>query len=422
MRIAYLVNQYPHPSHTFIRREIQALEALKIQILRFTIRRTKDSLTDADDIAESKKTTVLLDCGIIGLLLGVVREIVVRPLRFIRAFTMAWQVGLKSDVGLLCFLIYLAEACVLHKRIRTAEVEHVHAHFGTNPAAVLMLMRLLGGPSYSFTVHGPEEFDRANGLALREKVRHAKYVIAISEFTRSQLYRYATLVDWNKIHVVHCGLDQQFLGRNPSPVPEVPKLICVGRLCEQKGQLALIQAVHKLAIKKIEFEVVIIGDGGMRHAIEQLIEEYNLRQYVTMLGWASGLEVRRQIEDARAMVIPSFAEGLPVVLMEAFGLGRPVVSTYIAGIPELVENDVSGWLVPAGSIEALANAIEEALRAPVDILTKKGAAGRSKVLLHHDASKEAIKLAELFRLAVIEEKSTEPTETGDVSVSSSLSS
>ena len=133
----------------------------------------------------------------------------------------------------------MAEACLLLRWMRqqSPEVGHLHAHFGTNPAAVAMLARLLGGPPYSFTVHGPDEFDQPRELSLRDKIAHAKAVVAVSEFGRSQLYRWTPLSDWRKIHVVRCGVDASFLAAGPQAIADTRRLVCVGRLAPQKGQL-----------------------------------------------------------------------------------------------------------------------------------------------------------------------------------------
>lgn len=293
-------------------------------------------------------------------------------------------------------LVYLVEACLLVRLMRDCGVSHLHAHFGTNPATVALLARTLGGPPFSFTVHGPDEFDRPEAESLRHKIAGAAFVVAVSSFGRSQLYRWAEECDWGKIQVVHCGLDATFLGAEPVPVPTDPRLVCVGRLAEQKGQLVLLQALARLANEGIAFEAVLAGDGPLRRAIENGIGRLGLSGKVRITGWLSGADIRREIEAARGLVLPSFAEGLPVVLMEALALGRPVVSTFVAGIPELVHDRIHGWLVPAGDVESLADAIRELLTTPSERLTAMGKAGAVRVAERHDAGREAGRLAELF--------------------------
>ena len=297
-------------------------------------------------------------------------------------------------------LIYLAEACLLRSLLESAGVRHLHVHFGTNAATVALLCHHIGGPSYSITIHGPEEFDMPRQLALREKVMGAAFVVAISQFTRSQLYRWARLSDWDKIHVVHCGLDELFLSETPAAISDRRRLVNVGRLSEQKGQLLLIKAAACLHAQAIDFELVIVGDGSLRTELEALIDHYGMQRQVKITGFLDNHGVRRELEAARALVMPSFAEGLPVVIMEALALGRPVISTYIAGTPELVETGRNGWLIPAGCVDRLAAAMAEALAADPGTLEKMGKEGRARVGDRHNIVTEVRKLATLFQNAI----------------------
>ncbi len=394
MIVAYLINQYPRASHSFIRREIHALEAQGLTVHRFTIRPFTEVVDEADK-AEEPKTHVLLRAP--ALLRGTFAALFTRPGKFLSSLKLAMKVARRSDRGLLINLVYLAEACCLLRLLRARRVEHLHAHFGTNSATVAMLTRVLGGPPYSFTCHGPEEFDRPAALSLDEKVAHSKFAVAISSFGKSQLFRWALLADWSKIQIVHCGLDAQFLSAPAQPIPTEPKLVCVGRLSEQKGQLLLLEAAAQLAREGMNFKLTLVGDGPMRGVIERHIRALNLTRQVDITGWMTNAQVREQIEQSRAMVLPSFAEGLPVVIMEALALHRPVISTSVAGIPELVEPNVTGWLVPAGALDPLVDAMRDALTAPVERLSKMACAGAEKVALMHNASIEAAKLAVLFQ-------------------------
>jgi colanic acid/amylovoran biosynthesis glycosyltransferase len=396
VRLAYLINQYPQPSQSFIRREIAALERLGLEVERFTVRPARETeLVDEADRAERSRTRSILDVGSAAMGLVIVATVLTHPLRFLHALKLALQVGWRSDRGPLIHLVYLAEACVLRRWLAQQKIRHVHAHFGTNSTTVAMLCHELGGPAYSFTAHGPEEFDRATSIALGEKVARAKFVVSISEFGRSQLYRWCEHRHWSKIHVVRCGLDDVFLNYS-APAAKGARLVCVGRLSEQKGQLLLIEAAAQLARDGTNFELVLIGDGPMREAIQQLIDRHELNGRVTIAGWMSNAQVRQQMIEARAVVLPSFAEGLPVVLMEALAMRRPVISTFVAGIPELVESGENGWLVPAGDIEALVDAMKRALEATPAELARMGDAGAEKARRLHNANVEAGKLAELL--------------------------
>ncbi|MBU0500927.1 MAG: glycosyltransferase [Gammaproteobacteria bacterium] len=395
-RIAYFINQYPKVSHSFIRREILALERQGLAVTRIALRGWDAELADAEDEREREKTRYALREGMVPLLAALARALVRSPRNLLSALRLALRMGWRGDRPLPYHLIYLAEACRILPWLREAGVSHLHAHFGTNSAEVAMLVQALGGPPYSFTVHGPEEFDRPKALRLGEKIRRAAFVVAISSYGRSQLYRWVGHEHWPKVKVVHCGLEPAFHQVPEVPVPEAPRLVCVGRLCEQKGQLLLIEAARVLVAKGVAFELVLAGDGEMRGEIERLIATHGLQSRIRITGWISGDQVREEILAARCLVLPSFAEGLPVVIMEALALRRPVITTAIAGIPELVRQGENGWLIPAGSVDELALAMEACLSTPPARLQAMGDAGRHRVMERHSVDTEAARLAILF--------------------------
>ena len=398
--IAYLVNQYPKVSHSFIRREIQAVEKQGFQVLRFSIRSRADELVDPADLAELEKTRFLLAAGLVTILGAIVQTTILHPGKGLQALILAIKLGWRSERGTLRHLAYWAEACVLRQWLVKAQVQHLHTHFGTNAVTVALLCAVLGGPAYSFTVHGPEEFDKAQLIQLPIKINQAAFIIAISEFGRSQLYRYCTAEQWSKIHVVHCGLDQHFLGERCQPIPPDPKLVCVGRLCADKGQLLLLEAIRDLVAEGLDLQLVLVGDGELRPLVADRIQAFQLQDQIEITGWATADQVKAYMQAAQVLILPSFAEGLPVVLMEALALGRPVISTYIAGIPELVEPEKSGWLVPAGAIAPLKEAIRQALATPVTQLEMMGQHGSKQVAINHDIGHEAQKLTTLFHQAI----------------------
>lgn len=396
MTIAYLVNQYPKVSHSFIRREIAGVEASGTKVSRFSIRSCGSELVDEEDKQELAKTRVVLDVGKFGLLFALLNVAITKPRALLKALRLMLQVGWSSERGVVRHLAYLAEACVLLGWFKEEEIIHVHAHFGTNSTTVAMLCRELGGPPYSFTVHGPEEFDKVKAIALEAKINRANFVVAISSFGKSQLYRWCDHQHWSKIHIIHCGVDELFLRQPYVPIPDEPRLVCVGRLCEQKGHLLLIEAAANLAKEGLKFKLVLVGDGPLRPQIEVMIKQFGLQDHIEITGWASNGDVQQQILASRAMVLPSFAEGLPVVVMEALALSRPTISTYVAGIPELVEPGVCGWLVPAGSVEDLTEAMRCALQAPLEKLEQMGRVGSERVAERHNSNIEASNLAALF--------------------------
>lgn len=396
MAVAYLVNQYPKVSHTFIRREILALEKRGVVVERYALRGWDAEIADAEDRSEQARTRYLLAGGLAAPAGATAAAFVRSPLAFFRATGLALRMARRSHRPWPYHLAYLAEAARLAAWLRRSKASHLHAHFGTNSAEVAMLARALGGPPYSFTVHGPEEFDAPEALGLGEKIRRAAFVVAISSYGRSQLYRLVAHDDWGKVQVVHCGLDAAFCADPPAAAPMPLRLVCVGRLCEQKGQLLLLEAAAAIVRKGVSLEIVFAGDGEMRPEVERLSDALGLRGHVRITGWIDSGRVRDEILAARALVLPSFAEGLPVVIMEAMALGRPVISTFVAGIAELVRPGVDGWLVPAGDVDALQGAIEACLAAPPDALLRMGEGARVRVLERHSADLEAAKLARLF--------------------------
>jgi len=406
MRVAYLINQYPKVSHSFIRREIQALERQGIEILRFALRGWNDEIVDRDDLLERDRTRYVLKDGIRPLATALVRAFVTAPRRFLKALTLTIRMSRKAERPLLVHLIYLAEACRVLSWMQRLGAKHVHAHFGTNSAEVAMLASLLGDLTWSFTVHGPEEFDKAPVIGLSEKLRSCAFVVAISSYGRSQLYRLVEQDRWHKVHVVHCGVDDSFM-KAEAPYVESRKFVCVGRICEQKGQFLLVEAAAQLAKEGVEFQLTLAGDGELRHRLEELVARRGLQDRISITGWIDAERVRAEIISSRALVLPSFAEGLPVVLMEAMALLRPVVSTYVAGIPELVIDGKNGWLVPAGDIDGLCIALRACLDAAPAILEEMGKHGRACVASAHDITKEAERLATLFSI-VANNKSKDP--------------
>jgi glycosyltransferase involved in cell wall biosynthesis len=396
LRVAYLINQYPKVSHSFIRREIQALERQGLDVLRIAVRGWDEPLADPADLAERARTHYLLQDGWTAPLFATLRAALTRPRDFLRAARLAWSMWRRSERTLAHHCAYLCEAAYLVQWLAEGDISHLHAHFGTNPAEVAMLAHVLGGPPFSFTVHGPEEFDRPEALALGEKGRRASFVVAISSFGRSQLYRWLPQAHWPKVQIVHCGLEREFYEDAPSRVSGEMRLVCVGRLCEQKGQLLLLRALGLVVSRGVLLDLVLAGDGELRSEIETLVDQLGLRDRVRITGWIGSHEVRHEILAARALVLPSFAEGLPVVIMEAMALRRPVITTFVAGIPELVRDGQDGWLVPAGDVDSLSRAIEACALTEPEALAHMGESARQRVLERHAVDIEAAKLASLF--------------------------
>jgi glycosyltransferase involved in cell wall biosynthesis len=384
-----LCNLYPAVSHSFVRREVESVERAGHEVHRFSIRPTKPDLKDHADLAEIDRTQVVLDQGVARILLAALALTVSRPIRTFRALAAAARLsgpGLRQRGR---HLAYWLEAAWLVRRLGRLKVQHVHAHFGTNPAAVALIVSAWGGPPFSFTAHGPDEFDAPATLSLPAKIEAASFIAAISSYGRSQLMRWSAPDQWDKIGVVRCGVDRGFLDAPAVPVPaDCTEFVCVARLSAQKGLPLLVAACDRLRASGARFSLSIIGDGDLRDTLQGEIDRRGLHGTVALLGIKSAAEIREHLQRARAFVLPSFAEGLPVVIMEALALGRPVIATAIAGIPELVD-ETCGWLIPAGSEEALVEAMSAALRASPDELSTKGAVGRERVQRLHSADRNA---------------------------------
>src|ERR1700730_4076120 len=306
MHVAYLVNQYPSVSHTFIRREIKALERSGVAITRLALRGWNATLPDKEDQAERELTRYVLKDGPLPLLAAFLALLSIRPICLLQAVALVWRVGRRAERPFPIHLVYLAEACRIVWWLRSSDVKHLHAHFGTNSAEVAMLVHVLGGPPWSFTAHGPEEFDKPQLIGLAEKIRRAAFVVAVSSFGRSQLYRSTDHEHWGKIFVVHCGLEPGGFSGEPS-YSSGQSFVCVGRLCEQKGQLLLVEAFRRLLLDRgVKAHLTLAGDGELRPALELLIEKYELGSDVHISGWISNPEVCQQILAARALILPSF--------------------------------------------------------------------------------------------------------------------
>ena len=213
---------------------------------------------------------------------------------------------------------------------------------------------------------------------------------------RAQLLRWCPPEHWAKVHLVRNGVPGTLLEHPRVAVPSEPRFVSVGRVDEQKGHLLLVEAVGQLTSRGVHVEVEIVGDGPLRGLVEQRIRELGLGDRVRVLGFLSRTEMVERILAARALVMPSLAEGLPLAIMDALAVGRPAIATAVAGVPELVETGVCGWLVPAGDPESLARAMEEAIGAPRRQLERLGRQGTARVAERHDIRREAARLAELM--------------------------
>lgn len=395
MKIGYLMNSYPMTSTTFIRREIESLEELGIEIKRYAVRQWNEPLVDPLDIADQAKTHYLLTNNLLGLFSAFMLVLATNFVGFLRALNL-WRKVCKNAGGIsVKHVAYLLQATYFYRQSKRDGIQHVHSHFATNATTVAMLAQALGGVSYSFTSHGPDEFVDPTISSMGLKIHHAAFVVAISNYCRVQLVRFSNYAYWDKIIIVHCGLKIEEFDARFDFDKDNQNLVCVGRLCPQKGQLLIPQAIAQLKHEFPHMKVHFIGDGESRPALEAAIKTYDVGALVQLHGWMANRDVRKMIANCRLFLLPSFAEGLPVVIMEAFALGRPVISTYIAGIPELVDTKC-GWMIPAGSIQDIVVAIRKGLTATPNELSAMGKEGRARVEQEHDLKKIAKQLYNEF--------------------------
>lgn len=401
LSVGYLTSQYARASDSFIRGEVEQLRSLGCTVHTFSIRAPDESqMVSAEIVRERNATDDILGHSFWILFYAFCCQTIAAPGRALTSLRLSFCCSTPGIKGRLWAVGYWFEAAYLARQLRAKRIEHLHNHIGEGSATVAMLAAHMAGITFSLTIHGPNEFDRPTLIALDQKIRHAAFTVAISRFGRSQILRWAEFEDWHKVHVVRCGVGDKFLTQNTIPVTNNRQFVSVGRLAEQKGQMILVEAISRLVQQgERDFHVTLIGDGPLRGPIEEAIRRDNLQPYMTLAGWQGADSVQQTIEQSSALVLPSFAEGLPVVFMESLALGRPVIATQIAGHPELIDERV-GWLVPPGDSLALAAAMANALAS--NNLAEMGCEGRRRVEWMHDASKEAARLLRLITTAVKE--------------------
>ncbi|WP_282058321.1 glycosyltransferase family 4 protein [Lentibacter algarum] len=391
MKIAYLTGEYPRATDTFIQREVAGLRAAGLTVETASIRRTgEEHHVGQEQREEAARSFHVLEAAKnpIRLLKSHGALIVTHPRRWLSALALAWRTAPKGLRGRAYQMIYFAEAGVLARHMQAARVQHLHNHIAKSSCTVAMLASELTNIPYSFTLHGPDIFFEPHHWRLDEKIARAKFVSCISHFCRSQAMAFSEPKHWGKLHIVHCGVEPlRYHG-----TPQGEALLFVGRLAAVKGLPVLLRALAHVP----EATLTIVGDGPQRGDIEALIDALNLHERVQLMGYRSQDEVAELLSQSRALVLPSFAEGLPVVLMEAMAAGLPVITTQIAGVPELVKDRENGWLVAAGDEDGLRGAIEALLAAP-ERAHEMGRAGRATVMAEFDAGVEARRLARLFK-------------------------
>lgn len=399
VRVAYVSAEYPKVSHTFIAREVEALRRRGAVVDTVTVRRTPPSglLSDADR-AEDRRTWAILPTTA-GRTVSAHGAIAARaPARYLRTLVWALRSGAPGARNRLWQLFYFAEAGLLAHELRRRGTRHIHAHFVNVAASVSQLAAALLGPrvGWSFTMHGPLEFDNVDRHGIPGKVRDAAFVVCISDFARSQLMRLVEPEHWGKLHVVHCGVrPADYGGAGTAAANGAFRVLTVGRLDAMKGFAVLLDALAGLVREGRDVRLTVVGDGPEAAALAARADALGVAGRVDFRSALPPAGVTSELRRADAFCLPSLAEGVPVVLMEAMAAGLPVVATRVMGVPELVRDGESGLLVAPGRDEPLAGALAT-LAADPERRRAMGRAGRRVVTNDFDVDCSAAALMKLF--------------------------
>lgn len=382
--IAYLAQTFP--GLTTVYREVIALRAKGLAVHTFATwpPNTEDVSSEAKGLVE--QTFYIFPVRWLSFLKSHGICLVTRPLTYFgtlafvlsrpgQTFTKRWRT-----------LLHFAEAVYLAAEIEKQQIGHIHVHFAGNAATLALVVNRLTGIPFSFTAHAYDIF--LDQVILKEKIEAARFIVAISEYNKRFMLKYVgnpELAD--KIHVIHSGIPlSDFTGEaQPCPVStEIPLIISVGRLVEKKGFAFLIQAFRQLHDRGYRVRCLIAGSGPQEEMLRRLIHELALVEWVELAGWLDQTQVRAYLAQSAIFVLPCVVadngdqDGIPAVLMEAMAMAIPCVSTIVSGIPELIETEQSGLLVPEKDETALADALARLLDNP-QFAYQLGQAGRQKV-------------------------------------------
>ncbi|WP_147114283.1 glycosyltransferase family 4 protein [Tateyamaria sp. syn59] len=394
-RVAYLTSLFPAASHTFILREVTALRELGFEIVTASVRRPAAThLIGPEEHAAHDSTFYIIEAGKNPVrMLQALGSALATPARFFKALGVAARTAPPGMKGALKQIAYFLEGLVLSRHLRSQGVQHLHVHFADPPANVAMLTSALSGIPFSYTLHGPAEIYEPHTWSLREKTAQASFVACISHFCRSQAMYFSDPAHWDKLHIIHCGVIPERYEAAQTTETTGTNLVFVGRLTPIKGLRVLMDAFAAAHATRPDLTLTLVGDGDDRAHLEAMAAP--LGDAVRFLGFQSQQGVADALAAADALVLPSFAEGLPVVLMEALAAGKPVICTQLAGVGELVEDGVSGFIVPASDAKALTARIHD-MADDADRRADMGARGREKVRAEFDVRHEAARIGALF--------------------------
>ncbi|AOS84190.1 colanic acid biosynthesis glycosyltransferase WcaL [Chlorobaculum limnaeum] len=395
--VAYLCSEYPAISHTFIYREIESLRKAGMTVYTASIHKPEklDLMTTAEQ-EEAANTLMVLSQPATAIIAAHLHCLARNPGGYLKMAADAFRLLFKGPKNFVKAAAYFAEAGILLRWAHRHGITHIHEHFGNPTAIVAMLMKRYGGITFSISVHGPDIFYTVDSAMLPEKVREASFVRCISHYCRSQIMRISDVERWDRFHIVRCGIDPELYTPRPEPANAVPELLCVGRLTPAKGQHILIEACAMLDKANVPFHLTFVGDGPDRESLQNYTRTIGLDRKVTFTGALGQDKVRGHYDRADIFVLASFAEGVPVVLMEAMAKEIPVISTRITGIPELIEHGEDGLLAVPGDPEDLARQIRILLENG-ELRARYGQAGRRKVSAMYNQHQNNNLLVEHFK-------------------------
>jgi colanic acid/amylovoran biosynthesis glycosyltransferase len=393
-RLAYLTGTYPRATDTFIQREVATLRALGYHIQTFSVRKSPETeIVETETAAERAATIYLLPPT--KLFTAHLVQLLSSPRRYLAALMLAVRQrppGLRATARQIA---YFAEAGMLARLMKVHSLSHLHNHFADSSCSVAAIAAEMGSFTFSFTMHGPAEFLEPRFWWIDEKIRRALFVNCISHFCRSQAMLSSTVDCWDKLRIVHCGVDPRLfeLKRHTGPGS---RLLFVGRLVAAKGLPVLLNAIAQIEDAILD----IAGDGPDRQLLTERARSLGISSRVRFHGYLSQPQIRELLGHADIFVLSSFAEGVPVVLMEAMAAGVPVVATQIAGIPELVQHEKSGLLVLPGDAVSTASAIRRLLENP-ELRNRYAEAARRQIEQEFDVNSETSWLATILTNALV---------------------
>ena len=387
-RVAYLISEYPAHSHTFIRREIEALRARGLVILPISVRRGR--------CGDGEEVPSILGTSLPQALFRASHMLLTRPWRGAQTWVLAQRHRALGFRGLVWAQFHFVEALVLAAMLNRAGANRLHSHFANSGATVGMLAANLLQKPWSLTLHGISETDPPAGSLLQAKIERADFVACASWFMRAQGMRVVGPEHWPKMHVVRCGVDLARLSSAVQPQPNAPiRFVTVGRIAAEKGYPGLLEGLKAVIDAGIDAELTIIGDGPLRKTLEREILSRGLQERVLMRGALPEDEAIGAIAASDIFVLASLMEGLPVVLMEAMALSKPVIAACVAGIPELVRENENGLLFRPGDWSHLSVLMLSLARDPILRMRLSGGS-RQRIENEYDINRAVEPLIALF--------------------------